>query len=62
MNAKTLKQVYSSPVIECVHLDNVISLILVSGSPGDPHTERNPAHQQSPPEFFNTNPIHIDVV
>lgn len=47
-----IKHQYNSPQIERINLDNKISLILVSGSPGDPAQNQNPA-----PAFFNSNPV-----
>jgi hypothetical protein len=53
MNTTLFKIEYSSPTIERINLDNEISLILVSGSPGDPIGQSN----SDPPEYFNTNPL-----
>jgi hypothetical protein len=47
------KQQYDSPQIRRINLDNEISLILVSGNPGDPFTESNIAA----PEYFNQQPV-----
>ena len=52
------KQLYCTPQIERVKLDNEISLVLVSGDPNDPHASDN----SSAPEYFNTNPLKVTVV
>jgi len=50
---------YSSPTIERINLDNEISLILVSGTPGNPggSNNMNPANQFAAPEYFNQHPV-----
>jgi len=48
-----LKQLYNSPQIQRISLDNEISLILISGNPGNPA----PHVQGIVPEYFNTNPV-----
>ena len=57
MNTVPVKHQYISPQIERINLDNEISLILVSGSPGDPFK----ISKNSADEFFNSNPF-VDVV
>ena len=51
------RQLYSTPSIERVKLDNEISLILVSGLPGDPVSDlkSTPGLQ---PEYFNQHPLN----
>ena len=53
MNSMLKKQQYDSPQIQRINLDNEISLILISGNPGDPHTQL----KQMVPEFFNQHPV-----
>lgn len=53
MNTVAKKQQYDSPQIRRINLDNEISLILVSGNPGDPHAEQ----KQMAPEYFNQQPV-----
>ena len=53
MNTLPKKQQYDSPEIRRINLDNEISLILVSGNPGDPFSQSDIAM----PEFFKTNPF-----
>lgn len=53
MNTTQKKQQYDMPEIQRINLDNKIALILVSGDPGDPHTQLN----QTVPEYFNHQPI-----
>ena len=53
MNKITKKRMYSSPRIERIQLDNEISLVLVSGDPGDPNASI------MTPEYFNNNPLKI---
>ena len=50
MNTKIVKRVYQTPKIEMISLDNEISLVLVSGDPGDPGASLAP-------EYFNNNPF-----
>jgi hypothetical protein len=52
MNTTIDKKSYLSPQIERVTLDNEISLILVSGDPGDPTSDNLKV-----PEYFNNNPF-----
>lgn len=58
MNTTCKKQIYFTPQIECVKLDNEISLVLVSVDPEDPYGLNN----STAPEYFNTNPIKVSVV
>jgi hypothetical protein len=53
MNNMPKKQMYDSPQLQRINLDNEISLILVSGNPGDPFTESN----TTTPEYFNQQPV-----
>jgi hypothetical protein len=55
MNTISNKQLYTTPTIECVKLDNEISLVLMSGGsdPGDPMPIVLNA-----PEYFNNDPFH----
>lgn len=53
MNTLMKKQQYHSPQIRRINLDNEISLILISGNPGDPHTQL----KQTAPEYFNEQPV-----
>lgn len=53
MNSMPKKQQYDSPQLQRINLDNEISLILVSGNPGDPLGQS----KNSLPEFFKTNPV-----
>ena len=53
MNTTLFKIEYSSPTIERINLDNEISLILMSGNPGNP----SPQSSTSMPEFFNNHPV-----
>lgn len=53
MNTQSNKQRYNSPRIEHIPLDNEISLILVSGDPGEP----NGNNSIMTPAYFNTNPF-----
>ena len=59
MNTTPYKLKYSSPTIERINLDNEISLILVSGNPGNPggSNNMNPANQFVAPEYFNQQPV-----
>jgi len=50
MNTKITKRIYKTPKIEMVSLDNEISLILVSGNPGDPGAALTP-------EYFKNDPF-----
>ncbi|MEI7503384.1 MAG: hypothetical protein WCJ61_08865 [Paludibacter sp.] len=56
MNNTTQKQPYSTPTIERISLDNEISLILVSGDPGDP-SGGDPNASLIAPEYFNNDPF-----
>jgi hypothetical protein len=56
MNKITEKQTYSSPSIERIALDNEISLILVSGDPGDPIAPATPFVVLTP-EYLNNDPF-----
>lgn len=51
MNTTTEKRLYCPPQLKCVELDNEISLVLVSGDPGDPGA------LLIAPEYFNNNPF-----
>lgn len=53
MNTKAEKRIYCPPVCERIKLDNEISLVLVSGDPGDPLT------QNLTPEYFNNDPFKM---
>ena len=59
MNTLAKKQQYDSPQIQRVNLDNEISLILVSGNPGNPGGSNNinPENQHAVPEYFNQQPV-----
>ena len=59
MNSKAEKRTYLIPEIHQVDLDKEISLILVSGNPGNPGGSNNinPENQHAVPEFFNQHPI-----
>ena len=59
MNIMQKKQQYNLPEIQRINLDNEISLILVSGNPGNPGGSNNinPENQHAVPEFFNQHPI-----
>lgn len=56
---KNNKRMYIAPQLECVKLDNEISLVLVSGNggddPGDPTSSLAP-------EYFNNNPYNSNLV
>lgn len=52
---ETKKQAYAMPIIERVTLDNEISLILVSGSPGEPGA------MNESPTYFNSEPFKTDL-
>lgn len=52
MNSNCKKSPYQIPVIEQVNIDNEISLILVSGNPGNPSEQLNKT-----PEFYNAKPV-----
>lgn len=54
MNTISNKQIYSSPQIERIKLDNEISLILVSGNGGD---DPNDPTASFLPEYFNNDPF-----
>jgi hypothetical protein len=51
MNTISKKRIYNSPRIERIQLDNEISLVLVSGDPGDPNASLKI------PEYFNHDPF-----
>lgn len=53
MEAK--KQNYTTPIIERVTLDNEISLILVSGEPGEPGA------MNELPTYFNSDPFKTNL-
>ena len=55
MNTLSTKQLYSSPQIERIKLDNEISLVLISDDPGDPNASL------ITPEYFNNNPFKANV-
>lgn len=57
MNTRSTKQTYYSPRIEHIPLDNEISLILVSGDPGDPSSGENPNASIMTPAYFNADPF-----
>lgn len=50
MNTKKEKRNYKTPKIEMVSLDNEISLVLISGDPGDPGASLTP-------EYFRNDPF-----
>lgn len=50
MNTKIEKHIYQTPLIEKISLDNEISLILISGDPGDPGASLTP-------EYFKNDPF-----
>ena len=52
------KPTYCTPQIERVKLDNEISLVLVSGNPGDPYGS---VMNSASPEYFNINPIKDNI-
>jgi hypothetical protein len=58
MNTISNKQLYTAPTIECVKLDNEISLVLMSGAsdPGDPIPSGGIV--LNAPEYFNNDPFH----
>lgn len=49
MNSKIEKRIYNTPIIEIVSLDNEISLVLVSGDPGDPGASLTPEYIKNDP-------------
>ena len=55
---KNNKRMYITPQLECVKLDNEISLVLVSGNGDDPG---NPGASLAP-EYFNNNPYNSNLV
>lgn len=57
MSTTSKKQLYCTPQIERVKLDNEISLVLVSGDPEDPYGSANSAA----PDYFNTNPLKENI-
>jgi hypothetical protein len=57
MNTLTKKRIYTSPRIERIELDNEISLVLVSGDPGDPSSGQDPNASLMAPEYFNNDPF-----
>jgi hypothetical protein len=57
MNTISKKQIYCTPQIECVKLDNEISLVLVSVDPNDPYGSSN----SETPEYFNNNPLKDNI-
>ena len=57
MNNTTKQQPYSTPSIERISLDNEISLILVSGDPGDP----NAPVGLLTPDYFNNDPFKTNI-
>ena len=57
MSTTSKKQLYSTPQIERVKLDNEISLVLVSGDPEDPYASDN----SSAPEYFNSHPMKDNI-
>ena len=48
---------YTAPIIELIVLDNEISLVLVSGDPGDPSSGQDPNASLMAPEYFNNDPF-----
>ncbi len=55
MNTKKLK--YSAPVVECIELDNEISLQLESTPPPAPGESK-----LNTPEYFNNDPFKTNMV
>ena len=53
-NTKNTKRTYCSPNLEFIKLDNEISLVLVSGDPGDPYSS-------IVPEYFNSQPFRTEL-
>lgn len=51
-NKRTEKRIYSIPLVECVKLDNEISLQLESDAPIGPGESLNRT-----PEYLNSNPF-----
>lgn len=51
---ETKKITYKSPTVEHIIIDNEISLILVSGNPGEPVA----SEINKTPEYFNNNPLN----
>lgn len=52
MNTIIEKRIYITPRIEQIKLDNEISLVLVSGNPGEPGVTLSAA-----PDYFNPDPF-----
>jgi hypothetical protein len=55
MNTKAEKKIYISPRVERIELDNEISLILVSGDPGDPNASL------IKPDYFYDDPFKTNL-
>ncbi|MFZ4414796.1 MAG: hypothetical protein ACOYOV_17050 [Bacteroidales bacterium] len=55
MNTLSIKQLYISPRIERINLDNEISLVLVSIDPDDPNASLKT------PEYFNNDPFKANI-
>lgn len=54
METKKIKIAYQAPTVEHIVIDNDISLILVSGDPGEPTAKEI----NNKPECFNINPYN----
>jgi hypothetical protein len=52
------KRTYTTPHIECVKLDNEISLVLVSNDPEEPTSSME---TRFAPEYFNSNPFKANL-
>lgn len=59
MKTKIEKKLYMCPAIECIKLDNIISLVLMSqdSDPGDP----NQTSSSITPDYFNNNPFKTNL-
>lgn len=57
MNTKVEKIIYCLPTVELIKLDNEISLILLSGDPGDP-SGFNPNASMIAAGYFENNLIN----
>jgi hypothetical protein len=55
MNTIEKKRTYSTPHLECVKLDNEISLVLISSDPEEPTSNSD---VRFAPDYFNSNPFN----
>jgi len=53
---KFIKREYKAPKVECVKLDNEISLVLESS---DPPVPGNETQNTNTPEYFNNDPLKM---